>query len=1357
MNGTSQNIAVFQTESVFTRIVRVNALLLKLVILVFFAGWTGAPIAEPIPERFQLTFEQIEKLVNELPENPSSGVSYLRSETNFRINEDNTYDETHYNLIHVNTEFGLYEVGQPTVVYHPWYENRPTIKARVYNGGDTYDVSEELIQESVLKQQGPVYSETRILHLPVERITVGTVLELEISRTQHRPLFDDGVSLIHNYYPSAETSELFVSFTYPDTTRFRFVRVGPRPQLIEQSTATNDGMKTVILTGTNLSPRTIHFSDRQPNSLSHPFAVLSTGKNWQSVASAYDAIVTDQIKTLDKTVVSTLIDTNKTETEIVRAALTFVNDNIRYISNDLGQSTYTPDAPDAVLSRKYGDCKDQAALLVAMLRASGIQAHIALLSINTVLPPKSPGLGGFDHAVVYVPNDELWIDPTQDSYDIQNIPLSLQGKLALVVDRNTNDLVQIPFSTESDNSLVKRTEVYFRDAGAGRVEEERVIRGAMYETLASNEDRIKDQGRKREKQLLGSIVQETIDIQREDSEARTFHIFDDAKAYRMRPWGYDESVNAEAMLSRLPFYLRQTLRDPTAFSSENTEEDELKHIFIGPRFQLRREYVYHLPDYMTWTELPDDLSLRGSAIDYQRTVETKDNSILVSFEIIVRSNRFPSETIQEESARFSEFRKATRLTLRFRSRGRLMAESGQGKAGVDLLKQWVKKEPDNRMHVVRLVTVLNELGQREASREILKPYANQYIDDAAIANVSGEAWILDPLGFPSLLEEDLVAAQSHYDRALSIDEDYSHSFFSYNGLGQLWFRQWAINQEYPSDPFELAERMDRLIQKHRKMLKSEPALLKGMNNLLGMSETLQRHAARLYLIAGQHEKAKSVLTQAGMNKEFHRRLHVAATAASEGGDAALMDAHRLQVSGTDTLIEQAIVDLAELRKYEASDALASAWKLENPRAGYIATAAPARSCLDAMDEANRSIWEQLNLQRLWALEDYPPEVRRNLTQSSINRFRTSAGAAHAGTELYSLALELDNVACAPMYGVTRVGDLYIVKRSSTTLLFLEVSQSIYYIGGFNARFFAEAADVLKATGHQEELAFLLQNAFKSDSPVVESFRLLEIPRSIRPDEIDFFASLLALLGDRSNARDIENTKLRPEYLQNPYADGFFDLTYARALAKTEPKRAAGFATAAREKLAVFGLRWSYRAVFPTYSIIGDVKSWRAFYEVYKSKFPDDSDFLRFREADLLAAEGRHKELLAKSHEWEKKGDLTESIANHVAWLMFISNYGHQEALALVSQFDEGALRYGATHTKAALLALTDQKAAFDLLKGYRNRSKPPARFAQPSDMMVLAVAAKHLGLDNYSARIVKQHATSNNLDWNRIANSYDLR
>ena len=85
-----------------------------------------------------------------------------------------------------------------------------------------------------------------------------------------------------------------------------------------------------------------------------------------------------------------------------------------------------------------------------MLRSAGISATLALLQtgpgrdVNAALP----GMGMFDHAIVYVPasgsDADLWIDATAQYSEVGTLPWMDYGRWALVVSEKTESLQQIP-------------------------------------------------------------------------------------------------------------------------------------------------------------------------------------------------------------------------------------------------------------------------------------------------------------------------------------------------------------------------------------------------------------------------------------------------------------------------------------------------------------------------------------------------------------------------------------------------------------------------------------------------------------------------------------------------------------------------------------------------------------------------------------------------------------------------------------------------------------------------------------------------------------------------------------------------
>ena len=111
----------------------------------------------------------------------------------------------------------------------------------------------------------------------------------------------------------------------------------------------------------------------------------------------------------------------------------WVRRNIRYVAVYLGPGGVVPHAASSVLASRYGDCKDHAVLLQALLAASGIEAGPALINgDNAYQLPAAPTLGVLNHVIVYVPGLQLYLDPTAGAVAGGFLPPDLLGKPVLL-------------------------------------------------------------------------------------------------------------------------------------------------------------------------------------------------------------------------------------------------------------------------------------------------------------------------------------------------------------------------------------------------------------------------------------------------------------------------------------------------------------------------------------------------------------------------------------------------------------------------------------------------------------------------------------------------------------------------------------------------------------------------------------------------------------------------------------------------------------------------------------------------------------------------------------------------------------
>jgi transglutaminase-like putative cysteine protease len=112
----------------------------------------------------------------------------------------------------------------------------------------------------------------------------------------------------------------------------------------------------------------------------------------------------------------------------------WVRQNIRYVGVYIGPGGVVAHPPATVLDNRYGDCKDHAGLLGAMLAAVGIDSTGALVnSGNAYQLPATPTLGVFNHMITYLPVLDLYLDSTADTAGAGYLPAAILGKPALLL------------------------------------------------------------------------------------------------------------------------------------------------------------------------------------------------------------------------------------------------------------------------------------------------------------------------------------------------------------------------------------------------------------------------------------------------------------------------------------------------------------------------------------------------------------------------------------------------------------------------------------------------------------------------------------------------------------------------------------------------------------------------------------------------------------------------------------------------------------------------------------------------------------------------------------------------------------
>jgi transglutaminase-like putative cysteine protease len=156
----------------------------------------------------------------------------------------------------------------------------------------------------------------------------------------------------------------------------------------------------------------------------------------------------------------------------------WVRRNVRYVGVHLGPGGVVPHAAASVVANRYGDAKDHATLLIALLASAGIDSTLALVNNgNAYQLPAAPTLGVLNHAIVYVPSLQLYLDSTANSVAGGFLPAALLGKPAVLT--RSGEFAMLPFFQQARSRTL--TQFTIQPDGSSRFTVTRTGNGALAE------------------------------------------------------------------------------------------------------------------------------------------------------------------------------------------------------------------------------------------------------------------------------------------------------------------------------------------------------------------------------------------------------------------------------------------------------------------------------------------------------------------------------------------------------------------------------------------------------------------------------------------------------------------------------------------------------------------------------------------------------------------------------------------------------------------------------------------------------------------------------------------------------------
>jgi hypothetical protein len=159
-----------------------------------------------------------------------------------------------------------------------------------------------------------------------------------------------------------------------------------------------------------------------------------------------------------------------TRLDKIRKAYEFVS-ALRYVAIEFGINGIRPRTPAVVLQNRYGDCKDKANLLVALLADMGIEGRFCLLNRGSSTDVSFPSWQ-FNHAIAFVPKapgagqpDDLWLDTTDSTAPFPTLSPGDIGRSALVFDKDSAQFLTVAVAGKDVTDLGEQWKLQEKNDG----------------------------------------------------------------------------------------------------------------------------------------------------------------------------------------------------------------------------------------------------------------------------------------------------------------------------------------------------------------------------------------------------------------------------------------------------------------------------------------------------------------------------------------------------------------------------------------------------------------------------------------------------------------------------------------------------------------------------------------------------------------------------------------------------------------------------------------------------------------------------------------------------------------------------
>ena len=569
---------------------------------------------------------------------PEEAVFIYLVDENIEITHENTEISTIHVVGKVLKERGK-NIAEVEIGYDSTYERAELVFARtITKDGRVVSVGKENIRDVSKYLNFPLYSNARVFIISMPSVEVGSIIDYKV-KVYSSKLVDRGnfnfIYHLREKYPifKAQFNLVVPKTKKPHFKYFHSRRAGPhslRPKVTDKEDSIMYSWRFK-----DIKPIIPEYNMPSVPEI-NPAVLISSFSSWDEIYNWWEKLFSDKIELNDgaKKLVDALVKDADTRLDKAKKIYEFCAKQIRYVAVEYGESGYEPHSANEVLLNRYGDCKDQAVLLTAMLRYAGFKAYPVLVPTRSVYPIDKdfPSIN-FNHAICALKYRDrlIFMDPTAETTSFKDLPLGDQNREVMIFGKKAI-IVRTP--TKKDNAAVYATKIVLDEDGKAVIERLVTTKGFFSSSQRwyfkhTHPDKIKEDIQNKMVEISSFAKLLSYKIKNKDD-------FDKAPVltYRFRS---PQFLNPARNLRIVP------IPDDMRISYNLIAKDKRSFpIDFGGILAKRSQIVVSLPQNLKVKYLPKDTKRTTKYFDFMATYKNQNHTVTINRQFRIKK-RFVDE------------------------------------------------------------------------------------------------------------------------------------------------------------------------------------------------------------------------------------------------------------------------------------------------------------------------------------------------------------------------------------------------------------------------------------------------------------------------------------------------------------------------------------------------------------------------------------------------------------------------------------------------------------------------------------------------------------------------------------------